>query len=176
MAATVDGTADRSHDLTGHRQPAPRWRTVGPSATEPEVPMTALTVPTPVDTAPRTVSGLRILLLVDGLGTALLGVGALAAASPLSDHVGSPAALRVVGVLFLVLGADMLLTRRLSGRRLTAAVTGLAAFDLVWAAGTTAALPLLSTTATGTTLVLGVTAVCVAMGTAKLLLARQLRG
>jgi low temperature requirement protein LtrA len=138
--------------------------------------MTALTAPVPAGNTSQTVGHVRSLLLVDGLGTALLGVGALAAASPLSDHVGSPAALRVVGVLFLVLGADMLLTRRLSGRRLTAAVTGLAALDLVWAAGTTAALPLLSTTATGTTLVLGVAAVCVGMGSAKLLLARQLRG
>jgi hypothetical protein len=70
----------------------------------------------------------------------------------------------------------MLLTRRLSGRRLADAATALGALDLVWAAGTTAALPVLSTTATGTALVLAVAAVCVGMGATKLLLARQLRG
>jgi hypothetical protein len=83
--------------------------------------------------------------------------------------------LRGIGVLFLVIGADMLLARRLRGRRLAAAATALGVVDLAWAAGTTAALPALDTTGTSTAVVLAVAATCVGMGTAKLLLARRLR-
>ena len=119
---------------------------------------------------------LRVLLLVDGLGTAAVGAAALLLAEPLSDHVGSSGVLRGVGVLFLVIGLDMLLARRLRGRGLAGAATALGVVDLVWAAGTTAALPVLDTTATGTAVVLAVAATCVGMGTGKLLLARRLRG
>lgn len=133
--------------------------------------MTTLTAPA---TSTDRVAPLRALLLVDGVGTAALGAGALLLAEPLADHVGSVGALRAVGVLFLVVAADMLLARRLSGRRLATAATALGAVDLAWAAGTTAALPALDTTSTGTAVVLAVAATCLVLGTAKLALARRL--
>ena len=122
-------------------------------------------------TATRPVPALRALLLVDGAGTAALGAAALVAAEPLSDHVGSPGVLRAVGVLLLVVGADMLVTRRLSGRRLRQATVALGVADLGFAAACAASLP--STTSTGTALVVGIVAVCVGMGAAKLALSRQ---
>lgn len=132
-------------------------------------------------TAPRTEAeaparSLRALLALDGAGTAALGVAALVLAAPLADHVGTPDVLRAVGVLFVVLGVDMLLARRLRGRSLAAAAAALALLDLGWAAGTTLALPAIETTAVGTAAVLAVAGVCVVMGTGKLLLARRLGG
>ena len=134
---------------------------------------TTLTASTATGTASP--DALRGLLLVDGLGAVAVGAAALLLAEPLADHVGSPGVLRGIGVLFLVIGADMLMARRLRGRRLAGAATALGAVDLAWAAGTTAALPALDTTGTGTAVVLGVAAVCVGMGTGKLLLAHRLR-
>lgn len=136
--------------------------------------MTTLTAPRP--TATGSPAALRALLLVDGVGTTAVGAGALLLAEPLAEHVGSPAVLRAVGVLFLLVGADMLLARRLEGRRLAAAATALGAVDLVWAAATTAALPAVDTTGTGTAVVLAVAGTCLVMGTGKLALARRLRG
>lgn len=134
--------------------------------------MTTLTAPTaPATAAPA----LRALLAVDGVGTALVGVAALVLAEPLSEHLASTGVLRGVGVLFVVIGADMLLARRLQGRRLAVAATALGVLDLTWAAATTAALPLLDATATGTAVVLAVAATCVGMGTGKLVLVRRLR-
>lgn len=118
---------------------------------------------------------LRTVLLVDGAGTTALGVAALLAAAPLSELVASPNWLRAVGVLLVVVGLDMLLAARLRGRRLALAGTVLAEIDFVWAAGTTLALVLLGASAAGAALVLGVAAVTVGMGTAKLVLARRLR-
>lgn len=117
---------------------------------------------------------LRTLLLVDGVGTIALGAFPLLASGPISDHVGSVAVLRAVGLLFVVVGTDMLLSRRLRGRSLARAGLLLGAVDLLWAAGTTAALPLMDTTSTGTALVLAVAATCLGMGTGKLLLARRI--
>ena len=133
------------------------------------------TLTAPASTSTASPAALRTVLLVDGLGTAAVGAAALLLADPLADHVGSPDVLRGIGVLFIVIGLDMLLARRLRGRGLAAAATALGVVDLTWAAATTAALPVLDTTATGTALVLAVAATCVGMGTAKLLLARRLR-
>jgi uncharacterized membrane protein YhaH (DUF805 family) len=130
--------------------------------------MTTLTAPAHTSTGP-----LRALLLVDGVGTAAVGAGALLLAEPLADHVGTPGALRAVGVLFLFVAADMLLARRLHGRRLAAAAGALAGVDLAWAVTTTAALPALDTTGAGTAMVLAVAATCVVMGTGKLALVRR---
>lgn len=136
--------------------------------------MTTSTAPRPMATGSP--AALRTLLLVDGVGTAAVGAAALLLAMPLAEQVGTPAALRAVGVLFLVVGADMLLARRLDGRPLAAAATALGLVDLAWAVGTTAALPALDPTGTGTALVLAVAATCLGMGTGKLRLARRLRG
>lgn len=133
--------------------------------------MTTLTSPRP--TATGSAAALRLLLLVDGVGTAAVGVGALLLARPLAEQVGSPAALRSVGALFLVVGAEMVLARRLDGRRLAAAATAFGVVDLAWAVTTTAALPTLDATGTGTAVVLAVAATCLGMGTAKLALARR---
>lgn len=118
-------------------------------------------------------SRLRALLLVDGLGTIAVGAVPLLFAGPISDHVGSVGVLRAVGLLFVVVGADMLLSRRLRGRALAKAGLLLAAVDLLWAAATTATLPLMSATGTGTALVLAVVAICLVMGPAKIALARR---
>lgn len=92
---------------------------------------------------------LRAVLLVDGLGTAAVGVAALALAEPLAEHLASTGALQAVGVFFVVGG-------------------------LVWAAVCVTGLALLDTTALGTGIVLAVVATCLSMGTAKLALARRL--
>lgn len=113
---------------------------------------------------------------LDGLLAVRQSAPHLAAAEPLSDHVGTPGVLRAIGVLFLVIGADMLLARRLQGRRLAAATVALGAADLAFAAACTAALAPVETTPAGTALVLAVAAICVGMGVAKLLLARRLTG
>jgi hypothetical protein len=116
---------------------------------------------------------LRAVLLVDGVGTALVGAAMVLLAEPLADHVATPGWLRAGGLLLLAVGAGMLAVRRASGRRLCRAAAVLAELDLAWAAGTTAALVLLGgTTALGTALVLALVAVCVVMATAKLSLAR----
>lgn len=123
-----------------------------------------------------TASSLRAVLLVDGYGTAAVGVVALALAVPLADHVGTPGALRAVGMFFVVAGLGMVLARRLAGHRLAAVATVYGALDLVWAALCIAALAALDTTALGTALVLAVVATCLGMGAAKLALARRLQG
>lgn len=135
--------------------------------------MTTLTTPLTDSRTDAPVRALRALLAVDGVGTAAVGAAALLLAEPLADHVASPGVLRGIGVLFVLIAGDMLLARRLRGRRLVAAAAALGAVDLAWAAGTTAALPFLYTTATGTAVVLAVAATCVGMGTAKLALARR---
>ena len=126
--------------------------------------------------APSTTSEsrLRTLLLVDGIGTIAVGGVPLLLAGPISDHVGSVGVLRAVGLLFVVVGADMLLSRRLRGRPLAKAALLLAAVDLLWAAGTTATLPLMNATGTGTALVLAVVAICLVMGPAKIVLSRRI--
>lgn len=134
------------------------------------------TLNAPAGSSTTSPAPLRTVLLVDGVGTAAVGTAALVLAQPLADHVGSTGVLRGIGVLFVVIGLDMLLARRLQGRGLAAAATALGVVDLVWAGATTAALPVLDTTATGTAVVLAVAATCVGMGTAKLVLARRLRG
>ena len=125
-------------------------------------------------TAPaRTTAPLRALLLVDGVGTALLGAVALLAAEPLADEAGTPLALRAVGVLFLLVGAEMLLVRRADDLRLRAGARLLGAADLLFAAAVVGALALTDETGTGRALVLGVAAVCVGMGAAKLRLSAR---
>lgn len=122
-------------------------------------------------TAPaRTTAPLRALLLVDGAGTALLGVVALLAAEPLADEVGSPLALRVAGVLFLLVGAEMLLVRRAEDQRLRSGARLLGAADLLFAVVAMTALAVMDESATGLALVLTVAAVCVGTGAAKVLL------
>jgi hypothetical protein len=130
--------------------------------------MTSLTASRPATAADR----LCAVLLVDGVGTVALGAAALAAAGPLSDVVGTPGLLRAVGVLLVLVGADMLLTRRLTGRALSRAAAALGVADMLFALTVTGAVLVLGASAAGTAVVLGVAAVCVAMGTAKLVLSR----
>jgi hypothetical protein len=133
--------------------------------------MTVLSAPAAPGTAARSLPRLRLLLRVDGVGTAALGVAALVAARPLAELVASPAVLRGVGVLFLVVGADMLLSSRLSDRRLPAAARLLGAADLGFAAVAVAAVVAGAASGAGVALALAVAAVCVLMGAAKLRLA-----
>jgi hypothetical protein len=139
--------------------------------------MTTVTAPSTAPATARSTAAarLRALLLVDGAGTTALGAATLVAADPLADLVGTPTALRVVGALFVLLGAEMLLARRLSGRRLGTAALVLGEADLAFAAVSVGAVLVLGASAGGTALVLAVVAVCVGMGVVKLRLARLLR-
>jgi hypothetical protein len=119
---------------------------------------------------------LRLLLLVDGVGTAALGSALLVAAGAVSAHVGTPVAVRLVGALFVVVGVGMLRARRLRGRRLARAGTVLGEVDLAWAVAGTAAVLAVGASGPGWALTIAVAAVCLVMGAAKLRLSRPLRG
>ena len=127
-------------------------------------------VPAPTSAGPAA-RPLRALLLLDGVGTVLLGAVALLVAEPLSDELGTPLALRVVGVLFLLVGTDMLLVRRSTGARLRAGARVLGGLDLAFAAVAVGALAVADATALGSVLAVAVAVVCLAMGTAKIGLA-----
>lgn len=170
-ASTHSSTPSRTS--IPHRTSTPTGTSTPGAAAGPSASAAGTPFPAARDTA--TEGRLRTVLLVDGVGTACVGLTALLAAVPLGDLVATPGWLRAIGVLFVVVGLDMLIARRLRERRLALAATVLGEVDLAWAAGTTVALVALGAAPAGTAIVLGVAATCVLMGTAKLVLARRLR-
>lgn len=127
--------------------------------------MTAtLTTPAAVSTAD---SGLQRLLRWDAVATGLAGLVAVAA--PASTWGDVPGWLpRAVGVVLLVVAADLAVASRWTGRRLRIATTVCAELALAWVAATVAVLVLHDTPPLGTELLAVVGLVTLAFGVSEL--------
>lgn len=117
---------------------------------------------------------LRTVLRVDAVVTA--GVGLLALVSPLSWYGDTAGWLvRTVGVVLLVVGVDLALLSRLSGRALRIAGTVTAELAFAWVAGTVAVLAFVHLPAAGVEVLALVGAATLLFGLAELRLVRALR-
>jgi hypothetical protein len=120
-------------------------------------------------------SRLRSALRADAVVTAAVGAAAVLAAEPLADEVGTPTVLRVVGIALVVVGADIALLARLSGRRLALAGTVVGELALAWVVGTAVVLALGLAEPVGAALLVAVAAVTAGFGVTHLRLAKALR-
>jgi hypothetical protein len=118
---------------------------------------------------------LRSILRADAVVTAGVGAAIVLAAEPLADQVGTPAVLRVVGIALVVVGADLALLARLSGRRLALAGTVVGELALAWVLGTAVVLALGLAQPAGAALLVGLAAVTAWFGVTELKLARAVR-
>jgi hypothetical protein len=137
--------------------------------------MTALTA-SPALTTTDSESRLRTVLREDALVTAAVGVGVVLAAAPLAGALpGSTTVMRVLGVALIVVGADIALASRWSGRRLALAGTVVAELALAWAVLSTVVVAIWRPGAAVSAAVLVVAAVTLAFGVTELKQVRALR-
>lgn len=141
--------------------------------------MTALTTPSTaaISTVATTAEQkLRAVLLEDAAVTAAVGLGVVLAAAPLAEQLpGSTTLMRVLGVALVLVGADIALTSRWSGRRLTIAGTVVGELALAWAVASAIIVALARPDAAVTATVLIVAAVTAVFGVTELRLVRALR-
>lgn len=141
--------------------------------------MTALTTPSTaaISTVATTAEQkLRAVLLEDAAVTAAVGLGVVLAAAPLAEQLpGSTTLMRVLGVALVLVGADIALTSRWSGRRLAIAGTVVGELALAWAVASAIIVALARPDAAVTAAVLAVAAVTAVFGVTELRLVRALR-
>ena len=118
---------------------------------------------------------LRTVLKADAVVTAAVGAVALLAAEPLADEMGTTTVLRVVGAALVLVGVDLALLARLSGRRLALAGTVVGELALAWVLGTAVVLALGLASPVGAALLVGVAAVTAWFGVTELKLAKAIR-
>lgn len=137
--------------------------------------MTVTASPTLSTTITSPADRLRSVLRADAVVTAAVGAAAVLAAGPLAEQVGTPTVLRAVGVALVVVGADLALLARLSGRRLALAGSVVGELALAWVVGTAVVLALGLAEPAGAALLVGVAAVTAWFGVTELRLARAVR-
>lgn len=138
--------------------------------------MTALTAPSTV-ASPTVEHRLRTVLIEDAAATAAVGLGVLLAAAPLAEQLpGSTTLMRVLGVVLVLVGADIAVASRWSGRRLALAGTVVGELALAWALGSAIVVAVARPDAAVTTALLVVAAVTAVFGVVELRLVRALRG
>ena len=118
---------------------------------------------------------LRHVLRADAAVTGAVGALTLIAAPSLSELVGTPTVLRVVGAVLLVAAVDIALLARLSGRRLAVAGAVVGELALAWVAATAVVIALGLAEPVGVALLVAVAAATAAFGATELRLAKQVR-
>ena len=118
---------------------------------------------------------LRTVLKADAVVTAAVGAVALLAAEPLAEEMGTTTVLRVVGAALVLVGVDLALLARLSGRRLALAGTVVGELALAWVLGTAVVLALGLASPVGAALLVGVAAVTAWFGVTELKLVKAIR-
>ena len=93
----------------------------------------------------------------------------------LAEQIGTTTVLRVVGAALVLVGVDLALLARLSGRRLALAGTVVGELALAWVLGTAAVLALGLSSPVGAALLVGVAAVTAWFGVTELKLAKAIR-
>jgi hypothetical protein len=132
--------------------------------------MTTLTTTAPTTTEDRLRTTLRLDAVVTG------AVGLLGLVGPTSWYGDVPGWLpRAVGILLLVVGLDLAIASRWSGRRLLLAGTVCAELALAWVAATVVVLLLVDLPAAGTAVLLLVGAATLAFGVIELRVVRIMR-
>lgn len=137
--------------------------------------MTVTASPTLSTTASTPSDRLRSVLRADAVVTAAVGATAFLAAEPLAEQVGTPTVIRLLGVALVVVGVDLALLARLSGRRLALAGAVVGELALAWVVGTAVVLALGLAEPAGVALLVGVAAVTGWFGVTELRLAKAVR-